>query len=46
MNVRLVKQVQTFPNNLIPALKRMPVSDIRNWDAASAWANTLPEKLT
>jgi menaquinone-dependent protoporphyrinogen oxidase len=35
----------TFPFNLIPALKRMPVSDIRDWEAIQAWANSLPEKL-
>jgi len=36
----------TFPYNLIPALKRMPVSDTRDWDDIQAWANSLPEKLT
>ncbi len=35
----------TFPYNLIPALKRLPVNDIRDWDAISTWANSLPEKL-
>jgi menaquinone-dependent protoporphyrinogen oxidase len=35
----------TFPYNLIPALKQMPVSDIRDWDAIRAWANMLPEKF-
>jgi menaquinone-dependent protoporphyrinogen oxidase len=35
----------TFPYNLIPALKRMPVSDIRDWDAIQAWANGLTERL-
>jgi menaquinone-dependent protoporphyrinogen oxidase len=32
----------TFPYNLIPALKQMPVSDIRNWDAIRNWAAKLP----
>ena len=36
----------TFPYNLIPALKRMPVNDIRDWDAIRAWANSLPEILS
>ena len=36
----------TFPYNLIPALKRMPVSDIRDWEAIRAWADGLAEKLT
>lgn len=35
----------TFPYNLIPALKRMPVSDIRDWDAIQAWATGLTERL-
>ena len=35
----------TFPYNLIPGLKRMPVSDIRDWAAIGAWANGLTEKL-
>jgi menaquinone-dependent protoporphyrinogen oxidase len=35
----------TFPYNLIPALKQMPVSDIRDWDAIRAWANGLTEIL-
>ncbi|MBN2004659.1 MAG: flavodoxin domain-containing protein [Anaerolineae bacterium] len=35
----------TFPYNLIPALKQMPVSDIRDWEAIRAWANGLVEKL-
>jgi menaquinone-dependent protoporphyrinogen oxidase len=36
----------TFPYNLIPALKQMPVSDIRDWEAIRAWANALAEKLS
>jgi len=35
----------TFPYNLIPAMKRMPVSDIRDWNAIRAWANGLPAKF-
>jgi menaquinone-dependent protoporphyrinogen oxidase len=35
----------TFPYSLIPGLKQMPVSDIRDWDAIRAWANMLPEKF-
>jgi menaquinone-dependent protoporphyrinogen oxidase len=35
----------TFPYNLIPALKQMPVSDIRDWEAIRAWASDLVVKL-
>lgn len=35
----------TFPYTLIPALKRMPVSDIRDWDAIRTWARGLGQKL-
>lgn len=35
----------TFPYNLIPALNRMPVSDIRDWEAIQAWASSLVNKL-
>jgi menaquinone-dependent protoporphyrinogen oxidase len=34
-----------FPMNLIPAMKRMPSSDIRDWDAIRAWASDLAAKL-
>ncbi len=34
-----------FPHNLIPAMRSMPASDIRNWEAIRAWANSLPAKL-
>ncbi len=34
-----------FPYTLIPALKRMPASDIRNWDAIRAWADDVAGKL-
>jgi menaquinone-dependent protoporphyrinogen oxidase len=28
----------TFPYNLIPAMKKAPITDIRDWDALRAWA--------
>jgi menaquinone-dependent protoporphyrinogen oxidase len=31
----------TFPHNLVPALKKMPASDIRDWTAIRAWASDL-----
>lgn len=34
-----------FPYNLIPALKQMPASDIRDWTAIRAWANGLTPQL-
>jgi menaquinone-dependent protoporphyrinogen oxidase len=34
-------QKLTFPHNLVPALKNMPASDIRDWMAIRAWANDL-----
>ena len=34
-----------FPDNLIPALRRLPASDLRDWKAISAWASNLAEKL-
>jgi len=30
-----------FPWNLVPALKNMPPSDLRDWEAIHAWANSL-----
>jgi menaquinone-dependent protoporphyrinogen oxidase len=30
-----------FPYNLIPALKKIPASDLRDWDAIRAWAASL-----
>ncbi|MFW6232231.1 MAG: flavodoxin domain-containing protein, partial [Spirochaetota bacterium] len=36
----------TFPYNLIPAMKRMPVSDIRDWDAIRGWAGSMAKALT
>lgn len=34
-----------FPDNLIPALRRLPASDLRDWKAIRAWASDLAEKL-
>ena len=34
-----------FPWNLLPALKRLPASDIRDWTAIRAWASNLATKL-
>ncbi len=34
-----------FPWNLLPALKQMPASDIRDWTAIRAWAGTLAVKI-
>jgi len=34
-------QKLTFPHNLVPALKNMPASDVRDWAAIRAWANGL-----
>ncbi len=34
-------QKLTFPHNLLPALKNMPASDIRDWTAIRAWASNL-----
>ena len=31
----------TFPHNLVPALKNMPASDVRDWTAIRAWASDL-----
>jgi menaquinone-dependent protoporphyrinogen oxidase len=31
----------TFPHNLVPALKKMPASDVRDWSVIRAWANGL-----
>ena len=30
-----------FPMNMIPTLKKMPASDIRNWDDVRSWARSL-----
>lgn len=34
-----------FPFTWIPALKKLPASDIRDWEAIRAWANGLAEQL-
>jgi len=34
-----------FPLNLIPALKHMPASDLRDWTAIRSWASSLPAIL-
>lgn len=34
-----------FPYNLLPALKQVPASDIRDWAAIRAWASELEGKL-
>ena len=31
-----------FPWKLIPAMRNLPVSDLRDWDDIRNWANTLP----
>ncbi len=35
----------SFPYNLIPALRNMPPSDLRDWDAIRAWAGELAARL-
>lgn len=34
-----------FPFNLVPVLRKMPASDIRDWEAIRAWAGDLATKL-
>ena len=34
-----------FPMNLMPALKQMPASDVRDWPAIRAWATSLAARL-
>lgn len=34
-----------FPYNLIPALKQMPATDLRDWTAIRSWASDLVYKL-
>jgi menaquinone-dependent protoporphyrinogen oxidase len=34
-----------FPYNLIPALKQMPASDLRNWEAIRSWASALAAQI-
>ncbi len=38
-------QKLTFPYNLLPALKNMPASDVRDWTAIRAWASNLAASL-
>jgi menaquinone-dependent protoporphyrinogen oxidase len=35
----------SFPLNLMPALKQMPASDLRDWTAIRTWASNLAAKL-
>jgi menaquinone-dependent protoporphyrinogen oxidase len=34
-----------FPYSLIPALRQMPTTDLRDWTAIGAWASNLAVKL-
>jgi menaquinone-dependent protoporphyrinogen oxidase len=34
-----------FPYSLLPALRKMPASDLRDWTAIRAWAGSLTEKF-
>jgi hypothetical protein len=34
-----------FPFKLIPALRKMPGSDVRDWTAIQAWANEISVSL-
>jgi menaquinone-dependent protoporphyrinogen oxidase len=34
-----------FPLNLLPALRRMPATDLRDWTAIRAWAGSLAAQL-
>ena len=34
-----------FPYNLIPAMRQMPPSDLRDWEAIRYWASTLVTQL-
>ncbi len=34
-----------FPYNLIPAMRQMPASDLRDWPAIRAWASNLAAEL-
>ena len=34
-----------FPYSLLPALRKTPACDLRDWEAIRAWASALPEKF-
>ena len=34
-----------FPYNLIPVLKKMPASDLRDWEAIRTWASSLAKQF-
>jgi len=34
-----------FPYNLVPYLKRLPASDIRDWTTIRAWASSMADKV-
>ena len=34
-----------FPYSLIPAMRKMPACDLRDWEAIRAWASALPAKF-
>jgi menaquinone-dependent protoporphyrinogen oxidase len=34
-----------FPYSLLPALRKMPACDLRDWPTIRAWASALPEKF-
>jgi menaquinone-dependent protoporphyrinogen oxidase len=34
-----------FPFSMVPALRKVPASDARDWDSIHAWAGTLPAAL-
>ena len=34
-----------FPYSLLPALRKMPAIDLRDWEAIRAWASTLTEQF-
>jgi menaquinone-dependent protoporphyrinogen oxidase len=35
-----------FPFNLVPVMRKMPASDVRDWKAIRAWATSLAAKIT
>lgn len=42
---RLDPKKFSFPLTLIPAMRNLPASDARNWDAIHAWAGHLPAAI-